>query len=45
MRRITAGVDIKALKIEVLNARISRAGGITLVAKKDEEAAILAEKL
>lgn len=45
MRRITAGVDLKALKIEVLKARMSRAGGITLAVKKDEEAAFLAEKL
>ena len=38
---ITTGVDLKALKIEVLNARAS----ITLAVRKEEEAAILAEKL
>lgn len=45
MRRITVGVDIKTLIIEGLNVRMSLAGRITLVVMKDEEAAILAEKL
>lgn len=35
MLRIILGVDIKSLKIEVLNARMSRAGRIILAVKKD----------
>lgn len=46
MWKITTRVDLKALGIEVLNARMSRAGGgVTLIMKTEEETDILADKM